>query len=146
MKTTDPRDPLDQKIDALLASQPTKAPADFSARVLAEVNAEAESQNKRTRTLPRLIRFALPLAAAIALALVVVYQLGNDSADAPTHIAGSDPIGTDDAFTSGGEALNDYEIQELLLLEDGLSGFAQIESEGLNSDDLLDTLDTLYSI
>jgi len=148
MKTTDPRDSLDQKIDELLASQPIKAPTDFSARLLTEI--EAMPPRKKPGRIAPLIRFALPMAAALALAFVALSQFHQGSPDSPTQQevrAGTTSQAEILAATNNdSEALNSYEIQELLMLQEGLSGFAQIESDELNSSDLLDTLDTLYSI
>ncbi|MFU8847706.1 MAG: hypothetical protein ACNA77_03170 [Opitutales bacterium] len=140
MKTTDPRDPLDQKIDQLLASQPSKVPTNFAARTLARLEQEREIQGSGRSWAP-LIRFALPLAAALALAFVVFSQLQKGASENSlqvTNLANSD-TGTDQELTS-------YEIQEILLLQEGLSAFAQIETEELNGSDLFDTLETLYSI
>ena len=137
MKTTDPRDPLDQKIDQLLARQPVQASDDFAARVQALV--EKQKPAAKPRRLAPIIRFALPLAAAIAVALAIWSQYSQDGTTAPTLVT-SKPTETDE------EALTSYEIQEILLLQQGLSGFAQIESEELSGGELLDTLETLYSI
>ena len=84
MKTTDPRDPLDQKIDELLKSQPMKAPTNFAARTMAEAEATtAEPANQKTGGLAPLIRFALPLAAAVALAFVAFSQFNAGDIKAP---------------------------------------------------------------
>lgn len=140
MKTTDPRDPLDQKIDKLLASQPVKVPTDFTARILTEV--ETEPRSKKSVTLAPLVGFALPLAAAVALAFIVLNSSPPGSSEAPAKdnaLAASD--------TETGEALRSYEIQELFMLQEGLSRFAQIESKEFSSgSELLTTLETLYSI
>ena len=147
MKTTDPRDPLDQKIDELLASQPVKASTDFSARLLAEL--EAQPLRKEPGRIAPLIRFVLPLAAALALAFVAWQQLRQSSQQSAAHqTAGAGTTSQADslATTNNHAALNSYEIQELLMLQAGLTSLAQIESDELNSSDLLDTLDTLYSI
>jgi len=139
MKTTDPRDPLDQTIDELLTSQPVKAPEDFAARTLDKV--DAQPQRKKSGSLAPLIRFALPLAAALALAFIVFDQFSPVSPEAPTGANGLSASNTDPD-----EDLSSYEVQELLLLQEGLSGFAQTESDKFNSDELLHTLETLYSI
>ena len=144
MKTTDPRDPLDQKIDELLASQPVKAPTNFAARTLAQLDAEpatTEPASKKTDGLAPLIRFALPVAAAVALGFFVFTQFNQNNTKTP-----AEPSGLATTGAQQGEELNSYEIQEILMLQEGLSGFAQVETDELNSDALLDTLDTLYSI
>ncbi len=129
MKTNDP---LDQKIDQLLASQPIQASADFTARTLAR--AEADAPRRKPGTLAPLIRFALPLAAAVTLAFSIFHAFGPKTAAtmAQAHETPS--------------TLTSFEIQELLILQEGLSGFAQVESDEINSGELLDTLETLYSI
>ncbi|PXA04804.1 hypothetical protein DDZ13_06460 [Coraliomargarita sinensis] len=130
-------DPLDRKIDDLLASRPAKAPDDFADRTLAKLDARAEL--KKSGGLASLIRFALPMAAAVALAFILYKQFTPDGTEAPAQVADS-PISSD-------EDLNSYEIQEILLLQEGLAGFARIEAEELSrGDDLLITLETLYSI
>lgn len=142
MKTTDPRDPLDQKIDQLLASQPVKAPEDFARRTLAE--AEARENAKASRTLAPILSIALPLAAAIVLAFVIYTQLGHDYSDTPVQV--TENTSSTSANPEDAEELTHYEIQELLFLQEGLSGFAQVEPDGLSGGDLLETLNTLHSI
>ena len=70
MKTNHNSDPLDQQIDTLLASRPIKPNDDFAARVLAatETAVAEDFSDKTKRPLGLLIKFALPLAAAIAAA------------------------------------------------------------------------------
>ena len=136
MKTKDPRDPLDQKIDALLASQPVRASADFSERLLERV--DQLPRRKGASPVAALLRFALPLAAAVALLFAIFSQLSPESVE-----PGSSQLSQHEPDSA---ALNDYEIQELLMLQEGLSSFAQIDADGFDSSDLLDTLDTLYSI
>jgi hypothetical protein len=131
------KDPLDQKIDQLLASQPVEARPDFAARTLAK--AEAQTQQNKPGGLAPLIRFALPLAAAIALAFIIIDQFGSDGPAAPVQIS--------ESSADNNAALTSYEIEELLLLQEGLTGFAQVEVVEFSSgDDLLDTLQTLNSI
>ncbi|HKK18806.1 MAG TPA: hypothetical protein VJ952_09015 [Opitutales bacterium] len=137
-----PQDPLDQKIDELLARQPVKASDDFAARTLAE--AEAQDPRKQPGGLAPLIRFVLPLAAALALAAILVSQFGKDPASSPAALVQDSTSATTTAASQA--ALDAYELQELLLLQEGLSGFAQIETDDLSTGDLLATLDTLHSI
>jgi hypothetical protein len=128
MKTTDPRDPLDHKIDDLLARRPLQPGSDFTARVLAaaaELPAPPAPRRRRARTL---LRFALPIAAAAAIA--VTCKLAPFSPGSATSIA-SPPLSAAD-------------IQEIFLLEEGLAGLAQLPDEQLNHHDLLNTLDALY--
>jgi hypothetical protein len=130
MKLTDP---LDQKIDERLKSLPIQTSDNFAARTLAEL--DAETKGKKPGKLAPLIRFALPMAAALALAFIAYAQFGRDGAEKPTAATGSH------------EDLNQYEIQEIFLLQEGLSRFAQIDAGELSqTDELLDTLETLYSI
>ncbi len=99
-------------------------------------------EGKKPGPLAPLIRFALPLAAAVALAFVVFHQFNISESEA---LARNNGLATVNPRTD--DDLNSYEIQEILMLQEGLSGFAQIESEALGrGDDLLATLDTLDSI
>jgi hypothetical protein len=125
MKTTDSRDPLDRQIDTLLAARPLQPSSDFSARVLAATDALTAKQQK-PRPLAQLLRFALPLAAVVAVAFALAQQFS-----ANPDIASEPTLTTSD-------------IQEIFLLEDGLSALAQIENDDLASDDLLITLEALY--
>ena len=132
-----PTDPLDQKIQERLKSLPIQASDDFAARTLAEL--DAETKGKKPDSLAPLIRFALPMAAALALAFIAYAQFGRDRAETPVAATGSGPRSDED--------LNQYEIQEIFLLQEGLSGFAQIDAGELSqTDEILDTLETLYSI
>ena len=126
MKTTDPRDPLDRQIDDLLASRPLVPSADFVARTLAAAN-QIEEQS-RSRALRVLLPFALPLAAAAALVLL----LGNPVVESDSHF---EPFPLETALD-----------QEIFLLEQGLSGLAgQIEEPSpLDGSTLLQTFDALY--
>ena len=69
MKTTDSRDPLDRTIDDLLASRLLQPSDDFAARVLAA--ADQLPAEKRTSLIGQLLRFALPIAALIAVAFTL---------------------------------------------------------------------------
>lgn len=124
MKTTDPRDPLDRKIDALLASRPIKPGPDFAARVLAA--ADALPARKQPAPMGRLLRFALPIAAAVALALTLTQTAPNT------------------ATTATEPTLTASDMQEIFLLEEGLPSLAKLENGDLGSDKLLNTLDALY--
>lgn len=120
----------DQRIDALLAARPLKAPDDFGPRVLAAT--EAVDSARRIR--PRRHRWAvaLPAAAAIALMLTLVPR-APDSLVAPAA-TGNDLSQTDPA------------LQEALLLDRGLSGLDAIQTdpEALDVDGILATFDALY--
>lgn len=127
MKTTDPRDPLDQKIDELFASRPIKPSADFAQRVIAQAEAEAATPPQATskRTLAPLLKFALPIAAAVAFALTL--SQWNQS---------STPVAPAANLTAA-------EAQEIFLLEEGLDMISTLSNENFNSADLLSTLDAL---
>ncbi|MGJ8652480.1 MAG: hypothetical protein ACSHX8_04355 [Opitutaceae bacterium] len=127
MKTTDPRDPLDQKIDALFASRPIKPSADFAQRVLDAAKAEALTQSEATpkRTFAPILKFALPIAAAVAFALTL--SQWNQTSIPSTPAAN----------------LTAAEAQEIFLLEEGLDMISTLNSDNFNSADLLSTLDAL---
>jgi hypothetical protein len=143
MKTRDPRDPLDRKIDALLCELPAPAPADFLARTLEQ----AEAATRATRSPQRgvLLRFALPAAAAIALALVMTALLREAPSPGETLADTRPSPDAREASELYMSELPGSELEELLLLEDGLTGLAALPADdAFNSEDLLNTLDTLY--
>jgi hypothetical protein len=131
MKSNQNSDPLDQQIDTLLASRPIKPNEDFAARVLAAAeNAVAEdSTSKAKRPLSMLIKFALPLAAAIAVTISLW----------PVH---TDSVATAESIES--TTLSTAEVQEIFLLEESLASLADISANEFGSTDLLSTLDALY--
>ena len=147
MKTTDPRDPLDHKIDALLASRPLKPSDDFAARVLTAAENHAANQHTATthgsRALTGIVYFGLPLAAAVAVALVIVSVLKQDPA-APAKTAVATTLATNSTPTEP-TAISEEQAQEIFLLEEGLSALAYADdNSSLGSDTLLQTLDALY--
>ena len=125
MKTTDSRDPLDRQIDALLASRPLQPSADFSSRVLDATDA-FDAKQQKPRPVAQLLRFALPLAAVIAVAFALAQQF------------------TTSPVINNQPSLIASDMQEIFLLEEGLSALAQVENDDLASDNLLNTLDALY--
>ncbi|MGC6454893.1 MAG: hypothetical protein ACON46_00020 [Coraliomargaritaceae bacterium] len=129
MKTTDPRDPIDQQIDELLASRPLVPSKDFVARTVAA--ADKMEKSHRKSLMQPILRFALPLSAAAALALLL-WAPSSETATAPASAA---RLPFDPTF--------DHDI---FLLEEGLSGLAgEIEdSSSLDGSTLLHTLDALY--
>ena len=129
MKTNHHRDSLDQQIDTLLASRPVKPSEDFVARVLAsaETTVADDSTGKAKRPLGTLIKFVLPLAAAIA----VMFNFLPALTVAPAASAES-------------AALSTAEVQEIFLLEESLASLADISATEFGSTDLLNTLDALY--
>ena len=132
MKTNHNSDPLDQQIDTLLASRPVKPSDGFAARVLAAAaeTAQAEdSSGKRKRPLALLIKFALPLAAAIAVTISLL-PVNTDSV-APTGSTESATISID-------------EVQEIFFLEESLSSLAHVSATEVGSFDPLSILDALY--
>ena len=133
MKTNHNSDPLDQQIDALLASRPVKPNEDFTARVLAasETAKAEDSTRKAKRPLGTLIKLALPLAAAIAVTISISLW--------PVH---TDSVAT--AASAESAALSTAEVQEIFLLEESLTSLANIDASGFGSADLLSILDALY--
>ena len=125
MKTTDPRDPLNRKIDDLLASRPLQPSSDFTQRVLAAADS-LPARKARPSHVSRLVRFALPAAAAVAAACLLAQFIATSPAANNTS------------------ALSAADIQEIFLLEEGLSGIAQLQDDQLSSNALLNTLDTLH--
>ena len=131
MKTNHNSDPLDQQIDTLLASRPVKPSDDFTARVLAatETALVEDSSGKTKRPLGLLIKFALPLAAAIAVTISLL------------------PVNTDSVAPTGSTesaALSTAEVQEIFLLEESLASLANVSATEVGSFDLLSILDALY--
>lgn len=131
MKTNHNSDPLDQQIDTLLASRPVKPSDDFAARVLAaaETAVSEDSSGRRKRPLGMLIKFALPLAAAIAVTISLL-PVNTDSV-APTGSTESDTLST-------------AEVQEIFLLEESLASLAHVSAAEVGNVDLLSILDALY--
>lgn len=130
MKTTDPRDSLDQTIDALLASRPIKPDAGFSSRVMAAFDAENDMQAKASVATPNrmapILKFALPIAAAVAFALTLSqFNTPEATPATPAH------------------NLTAAEAQEIFLLEEGLDALSSLSSESFRGNDLLSTLDAL---
>ncbi|MGC6423920.1 MAG: hypothetical protein ACON4O_02910 [Lentimonas sp.] len=131
MKTTDPRDPLDQTIDSLLKGRPAQPNPDFTERVMAAYDTEV-SNSASTKTRPSnrstpILKFALPIAAIAAFALTLgqLNVLETGPAAAPTA------------------NLTAAEAQEIFILEEGLNALSLLESDSFNSTDLLSTLDAL---
>ena len=129
MKTKFQQDPLDKKIDALLASRPLQASDDFTARVVAaaeQKSAQPAKLAKRSK-LGKLIPFALPIAAAVAVAFTTWTQMQNT----PNAMLEAAPLSM-------------VEAEEIFLLEESLSALTSSDSSGLGSGSLLATLDALY--
>ena len=124
MKTTDSRDPLDRTIDDLLASRLLQPSDDFAARVLAAAD-QLPVEKQRTSPVGQLLRFALPIAALIAVAFTLAQLMPTK----PTAVAAP--------------ALSAAEAQEIFLLEEGLTGLSQLQHEQFSSTNLLNTLDAL---
>ncbi len=121
------KDPLDQKIDALMSSRPLKPSDDFAARVLAAAEDDRAPKGTTKRPLGKLLAFALPLAAAIALTISLL-PLSSDT-------VGSAPEAP---------ALSNADAQEIFLLEESLSSLAAVGTTDFGSEELLDALDALY--
>ena len=131
MKTNHDSDPLDQQIDTLLASRPVKPSDGFAARVLAaaETALAEDSSGKRKRPLALLIKFALPLAAAIAVTISLL----------PVNTDSVAPIRSTESAT-----LSTAEVQEIFLLEESLASLAHVSVAEVGSANLLSILDALY--
>ncbi|HAV13659.1 MAG TPA: hypothetical protein DCX06_09265 [Opitutae bacterium] len=126
MKTTDPRDSLDQSIDSLLSSRPVQADSEFTNRVMAAFDAEvAHTTKKAPNRMAPIIKFALPIAAAVALALTLAQ------------------FNTQDRPATPAANLTAAEAQEIFLLGEGLDGLADISEENFKGLDLLSTLEAL---
>lgn len=131
MKTNHSSDPLDQQIDTLLASRPIKPSDDFAARVLAatETAVAEDFSDKTKRQLGLLIKFALPLAVAIAVTISLL----------PVYTDSIAPTGSTESAT-----LSTAEMQEIFLLEESLASLANVSATEVGSFDLLSILDALY--
>jgi len=125
MKTTDSRDPLDRRIDQLLANKPVRPGPDFADRVLAEAEARGLDPDGPARTTSARLRYLVPLAAAILLSFAAVQ------------------IFFKPAQTTGSPSLSAAEVQEILILEEGLSGLAQLPFDAFESSDLEPTIDSI---
>ncbi|MFQ3240857.1 MAG: hypothetical protein ACI9JZ_000537 [Lentimonas sp.] len=136
MKTTDPRDPLDRKIDDLFASRPLQPSTDFAARVLAAAD-ELPAKQTRTSPISQLLCFALPIAALIAIALT----LTQFKQEAPTTEVASSATPTETLDT---DILSSADIQEIFILEEAIASLSSLQDDNLNSADLLSTFDALY--
>ena len=131
MKANHNSDPLDQQIDTLLASRPVKPSDDFAARVLAAAENEVteDSSRKTKRPLGMLIKFALPIAAAIAVTICLL--LANTDFTAPTG-------------STEGATLSAAEVQEIFILEESLTSLSNVSATEVSSADLISILDALY--
>ena len=151
MKTTDPRDPLDRKIDDLLAKRPLQPSDDFSARVLAAADALPTAKQAQPSSMGKLLRFALPVAALIAVALTLTQftqevpttEIASHTAqEAPTTEIASHDVQPTPAETT--DNLSTEDIQEIFILEEALASLSPLQDESLDSADLLSTFDAFY--
>ena len=131
MKSNHNRDPLDQQIDNLLLSHPIKPSKDFATRVLAtaETAVAVNSASKTAHPLGTLVKFVLPLAAAIAITISLW----------PVHTNSISPT-----LSVKSTTLSTAEVQEIFFLEESLASLADISTTEFSSIDLLSTLDALY--
>jgi len=123
MKTTDPRDPLDRHIDALLSSRPIQPSEDFMDRVLSEI--EQTTPSVRHRSMKWWIRSGMSLAAALACAFVAL-QIWS-------------PVRS----SQSANALSPLDAQEIFYLEESLSSLPDVTQNG-ESYELMATFDTIY--
>lgn len=124
MNPTD--DPLDQKIDDLLRSRPLRADAAFKARIL-EATAKKPLPARRPARLMVCLKFALPMAAAIAVAALFF----NRAIDSPPLIPQTTNLST-------------IETEEIFLLETSLEGLVGLDQSDVATDGLLPTFEILY--
>ena len=153
MKTTDPRDPLDQQIDRLLKTRPLEPSKDFTSRVLqaCETEPKPRTASAECREPGKLLRFALPLAAAIAIGLAIAPRLKEtvQPDTTPPQLATNTTERQAPAIesASGSTALallGELEAQEIFLIEETLDNFALTEENAeLGSGKLLATFDAL---
>lgn len=123
MKPHIDKDPLDETIDALLTSRPLQVSDDFTARVMAAT----EGDTAQRSTIRKILPFALPIAAAIAVALTAWTQMQGTS---KTAIEGA--------------PLSMVEAEEIFLLEESLASLVSADESSLGSGSLLAALDALY--
>lgn len=157
MKTTDPRDPLDQQIDALLASRPAQPSTDFLQRVCTAAE-QTPAQHQQPAKAKNLLRFALPtLAAAAAIAIAAISftalqpepphttQLSqtNSPSTPTTTIDTSDTTSTELAANDQLESIDDQLTQDIFRLQEALASIHLTEETTFNSNELHDTLDVL---
>lgn len=121
MNTTNSPDPLDRRIDKLLADQPLKPSTDFTHRVLAATH-ELAAEKSTPPTVSFWLRLALPIAALLTAAFVATQLISNNSVE------------------SDSSTLSTIELQEIFILEEGLTGLTSLQEGDLNDADLLDTL------
>ena len=131
MKTNHNNDSLDQQIEDLLAGHPVKPSDHFATRVLAAAKTAVndDSTGKTKRPLGILIKFALPLAAAIAATISLL----------PAITGSVTPTKSTESTT-----LSTAEMQEIFLLEESLASLANVSATEVGSFDLLSFLDALY--
>ncbi len=121
MKTPDSLDSLDRKIDELFASQPLKPSADFTNRVLAATD-EFVAKKSPSRTIRPWLRLALPIAALLVAALTL------------TQLLSTKPVASESS------TLITIDLQEIFILEEGLTGIADLQDDDLSNADFLDAL------
>jgi len=114
-------DTLDKTIDALLASQPLKPNADFTERVLTAADEQAAREIPSKTLRVQWLRRALPIAALFIAAFVGLRLI------------------SDKPVESNLPMLSTIEVQEIFILEEGLTGLASLQDDDLSSQDLLDT-------
>lgn len=120
MNTPDSPDLLDETIDELFTSQPLKPSANFTKRVLTATN-ELATRKNAPKTSRSWLWLALPIAALLVTAFVTAQLISNKSveSDSPT--------------------LSTIELQEIFILEEGLTGLVDLQEDDLSSNNLLST-------
>lgn len=144
MKTTDPRDPLDQQIDALLKARPLQPSDDFARHVLEACEKETPSPSNEKSERSNVLRFALPLAAAIAIALVSATILRQETTQPDAGFTKATTISQASENDIAPATVNEIDAQEIFLIEDSLTSLALAdETTELGNGKLLATFDAL---
>lgn len=123
MNTPKTPDPLDNKINDLLVSQPLEPGPEFIDRVLTATEQLAFEENT-PRTLYRWVRLTLPLAAMFVAAFALLQVLPNKPSEANRDVP----------------EISIIELQEIFMLEEGLSDLADLQNGDLDDINLLDAL------
>lgn len=143
MFTNKHQDPLDPKIDALLASQPLQPSPDFTQSVIRRIQDHKNpvkfdlgvAPHKTPQRLPArrssalwrvALPFGLPIAAGIALAL----WISRNQTDTP------DPTLQ--------QALSQNEIEEIFLLEESISALQGLSADSFIDEDIFLIVDPLF--
>ena len=126
MNTRNSSDSLDHKIDELIASQSLQPSADFTNRVMAAIDDQAAGETT-VHTNKSWLSLALPIATLLVAAFAVAQFI---------MLRSNEPKS---------QTLSTIELQEIFILEEGLTGLTSLQDEDLGNADLLETLILLNS-